>query len=107
MHHLTLNPNQANKIDTIHAIYHTWNIHHCRPPITLDKQFLLYYTPSYFTAAFLAQNRSDIIKDGISYELHYADGFSKKDIVQARRVKLSFRYSKSLDIAVCLIAFSF
>lgn len=91
-----------SKLDIISALYHQWNLQELRKA-GLVSSYLLNWNPAYFI---LNSGSGSIERDGISYQclLHNC---SLQDINQVKKVALSFRHCKELDIAIVLIKFIF
>lgn len=91
-----------SKLDIISAIYHQWNLQELKQA-GIVSSFLLNWNPAYFI---LHSGSGSIERDGISYQclLHNC---SLQDINQVKKVALSFRHCKELDIAIVLIKFIF
>lgn len=91
-----------SKLDIISALYHQWNLQELKQA-GIVSSFLLNWNPAYFI---LNSGSGSIERDGISYQclLHNC---SLQDINQVKKVALSFRHCKELDIAIVLVKFIF
>jgi hypothetical protein len=94
---------KRTSLDELHALFNVWTLS-IETRKRLDKHFILYWTPSYLVQQ-LAGDSTHIVRDGIRYEVRMKDSLA--DIEQAKQVRLSFRKSDKLDIAVVLINFKY
>lgn len=91
-----------SKLDIVSALYHQWNLQELKQA-GIVSSFLLNWNPAYFI---LNSGSGHIERDCISYQclLHNC---SLQDINQVKKVALSFRHCKELDIAIVLVKFIF
>jgi hypothetical protein len=94
---------KRTNLDELHALFNVWTLD-IETRKRLDKHFILYWTPSYLVQQ-LALDSTHIMRDGIRYEVRMKDSLA--DIEQAKQVRLSFRKSDKLDIAVVLVNFKY
>jgi hypothetical protein len=94
---------KRTNLDELHAIFNIWTLRKDTKD-SLDKHFILYWRPEYLLQQ-LAGDRTILVREGIRYEVRMKDTLA--DIQQAKQVRLSFRKSERLDIAVVLINFKY
>lgn len=89
-----------NKLDLILSITQDWYISELKKS-NLVNAFLLNWTPIY-TKALIEKNPDYILRNGIEYSIYYYRN-ELPDYNQAKKMALSFRSCKKLNINVVLI----